>query len=43
MKSKQEDIVEMKDKVMRTYAEMENVLSRTRRDAENSKKFAIQV
>lgn len=42
LKSKQEDIVEMKGKVMRSYAEMENVLSRTRRDAENSKKFAIQ-
>ena len=33
----------MQDKVLRTYAEMENVMGRTRREAENSKKFAIQV
>jgi len=33
----------MQDKVLRSYAEMENVLDRTRREAENSKKFAIQV
>ncbi|KAF2552355.1 hypothetical protein F2Q68_00037473 [Brassica cretica] len=29
-------------KVLRTYAEMENVMDRTRRDAENTKKYAIQ-
>lgn len=33
----------MKDKYMRNYAEMQNVMDRTKRDAENSKKFAIQV
>ena len=33
----------VQDKVLRTYAEMENVMDRTRREAENSKKFAIQV
>lgn len=40
---KHKEIEEMKDKVLRTYAEMENVMDRTRREAENSKKFAIQV
>ncbi|KAH6768047.1 Co-chaperone GrpE family protein [Perilla frutescens var. frutescens] len=39
---KQEELWEMKDKVMRTLAEMENVKDRTRRESENSKKFAIQ-
>ncbi|XP_021912353.1 uncharacterized protein LOC110826071, partial [Carica papaya] len=39
---KQKEIEQMKDKVLRTYAEMENVMDRTRREAENSKKFAIQ-
>lgn len=33
----------MQDKVLRSYAEMENVIDRTKREAENSKKFAIQV
>jgi len=40
---KEEEIKQMKDKVLRTYAEMENVMDRTRRDAENTKKYAIQV
>ncbi|PPD78923.1 hypothetical protein GOBAR_DD24165 [Gossypium barbadense] len=39
---KQMEIEQMKDKVVRTLAEMENVMARTRREAENSKKFAIQ-
>lgn len=43
MKLKHKEIGEMQDKVLRTYAEMENVMARTRREAENSKKFAIQV
>ncbi|GLT57527.1 hypothetical protein SLA2020_304930 [Shorea laevis] len=42
LKLKQKEIEEMKDKVVRTLAEMENVMARTRREAENSKKFAIQ-
>ncbi|KAL4566775.1 hypothetical protein LXL04_030900 [Taraxacum kok-saghyz] len=42
LKKKQKEIEEMKDKVLRTYAEMENVMERTKREAENSKKFAIQ-
>ncbi|XP_014495169.1 uncharacterized protein LOC106757095 [Vigna radiata var. radiata] len=42
LKLKHKEIGEMQDKVLRTYAEMENVMARTRREAENSKKFAIQ-
>ncbi|GLT59496.1 hypothetical protein SLA2020_323100 [Shorea laevis] len=42
LKVKQKEIGDMKDKVVRTLAEMENVMARTRREAENSKKFAIQ-
>ncbi|CAA3032487.1 grpE homolog 2, mitochondrial-like isoform X1 [Olea europaea subsp. europaea] len=33
---------QMKDKVLRTLAEMENVKDRTKREADNAKKFAIQ-
>lgn len=40
---KHKQIEEMKDKVLRSYAEMENVMDRTRREAENAKKYAIQV
>ena len=43
LKEKQKEIEQMQDKVVRTLAEMENVMARTRREAENSKKFAIQV
>ncbi|XP_061337122.1 grpE protein homolog 2, mitochondrial-like [Gastrolobium bilobum] len=42
LKLKHKEIEKMQDKVLRTYAEMENVLDRTRREAENSKKFGIQ-
>ncbi|GAB2230491.1 hypothetical protein Drorol1_Dr00014759 [Drosera rotundifolia] len=42
LKIKQKEIAAMKDKVLRSYAEMENVMERTRRESENSKKFAIQ-
>ncbi|KAL2665972.1 hypothetical protein AAZX31_02G277000 [Glycine max] len=40
---KHKEIEKMQDKVLRTYAEMENVMERTRREADNSKKFALQV
>lgn len=43
LSEKEEEIKKMKDKVLRTYAEMENVMDRTRRDAENTKKYAVQV
>ncbi|CAL5202254.1 unnamed protein product [Lathyrus oleraceus] len=42
LKLKHKEIEKMQDKVLRTYAEMENVMDRTKRNAENSKKFAIQ-
>ena len=42
LKTKHKDIEKMQDKVLRSYAEMENVIDRTKREAENSKKFAIQ-
>lgn len=42
LKAKQKEIVNMQDKVLRTYADMENVMDRTKREAENSKKFALQ-
>ncbi|GMY31129.1 grpE protein homolog 2, mitochondrial-like isoform X1 [Fagus crenata] len=42
LKLKHQEIEKAQDKVLRTYAEMENVMDRTRREAENSKKFAIQ-
>ncbi|XP_044497894.1 grpE protein homolog 1, mitochondrial-like [Mangifera indica] len=42
LKAKHKDMENMQDKVLRTYAEMENIKDRTRREAENSKKFAIQ-
>lgn len=43
LKSKQKEIEKIQDKFLRTCAEMENVLDRTRREAESSKKFSIQV
>ncbi|KAG4213867.1 hypothetical protein ERO13_A01G084300v2 [Gossypium hirsutum] len=42
LEEKQKEIEQMKDKVVRTLAEMENVMARTRREADNSKKFAVQ-
>ncbi|KAL9264323.1 GrpE protein homolog 2, mitochondrial-like protein [Drosera capensis] len=42
LKLRQKEIAAMQDKVLRTYAEMENVMDRARREADNSKKFAIQ-
>ncbi|KAI9115790.1 hypothetical protein K1719_013459 [Acacia pycnantha] len=42
LKLKHKEMEKMQDKVLRTYAEMENVMDRTRREAENSKKFAVQ-
>ncbi|KAG8502793.1 hypothetical protein CXB51_000555 [Gossypium anomalum] len=42
LEEKQKEIEQMKDKVVRTLAEMENVMARTRREADSSKKFAVQ-
>jgi molecular chaperone GrpE (heat shock protein) len=43
LNSKDLEIKDMNDKVLRSYAEMENVLARTKRESENTKKYAIQV
>ena len=43
LKAKDDEIKDMKDKVLRSYAEMENIMARTKRESENSKKYAIQV
>nr|AAT45013.1 GrpE2 [Saccharum hybrid cultivar SP80-3280] len=42
LKSKDDEIKDMKDKVLRSYAEMENIIARTKRESENSKKYAVQ-
>ncbi|XP_052179088.1 grpE protein homolog 2, mitochondrial-like isoform X2 [Diospyros lotus] len=42
LKAKHKEIEKMQDKVLRTYADMENVMDRTRREIDNSKKFSIQ-
>ncbi|XP_055800769.1 grpE protein homolog 2, mitochondrial-like isoform X4 [Solanum dulcamara] len=42
LKIKDDEFQKMKEKVLRSYAEMENVMNRAKREAENSKKFAIQ-
>ncbi|CAM8949750.1 unnamed protein product [Rhodiola kirilowii] len=42
LQTKQKEFEAMKDKFLRSYAEIENVMQRTKREAENSKKFAIQ-
>lgn len=43
LKLKHKEIEKMQDRVHQSYAEMENVMARTRREAENSKKYAVQV
>lgn len=43
LKKKHNEIKVMQEKVLRSYAEAENVMDRARREAENTKKFAIQV
>nr|XP_043607344.1 grpE protein homolog 2, mitochondrial-like isoform X2 [Erigeron canadensis] len=43
LKAKHDEIAKIKDNVLRTYADMENVMGRTKREAENSKKYAIQI
>nr|BAA13686.1 AR192 [Arabidopsis thaliana] len=43
LSEKEEEIKQLKDKVLRTYAEMENVMDRTRRDAENTKSMPYRI
>lgn len=40
---KDKELKEMQDKVLCSYAEIENIIERTKREAENSRKFSIQV
>ncbi|KAM7278360.1 hypothetical protein ACFE04_005494 [Oxalis oulophora] len=42
LKSKQQKVEMLQDKILRAYAEIENVASRAKQQAEYSKKFAIQ-
>jgi len=42
LKKKHNEIKVMQEKVLRSYAEVENVMDRARREAESTKKFAIQ-
>ncbi|KAL8206155.1 hypothetical protein R6Q57_009706 [Mikania cordata] len=42
LKEKHTEMVILQDKAMRTFAENDNVIERTKHEAENSKKFAIQ-
>ncbi|XP_027170599.1 grpE protein homolog 1, mitochondrial-like isoform X3 [Coffea eugenioides] len=42
LKIKHEELQKLQDKALRTYADMQNSMDRTKRDAENLKKFAVQ-
>jgi len=42
LEEKDKTIEDLKDKVMRSYAEVQNILDRGRREAENSRKYAVQ-
>jgi hypothetical protein len=43
LQEKDEIIKELQDKVLRAYAEVENVMARARREAESTRKYALQV
>lgn len=43
LQEKDKTIKELQDKVLRGYAEVENVMARARREAESTRKFALQV
>ncbi|GJZ59440.1 putative GrpE nucleotide exchange factor [Tanacetum coccineum] len=42
VKAKQEEIANMKEKVLGTYVEMENIMPMIKREVDESNKFAIQ-
>jgi len=42
LQEKDKIIEELREKVLRSYAEIENVMARARREAENTRKFALQ-
>lgn len=43
LQEKDKTIEELREKVLRSYVEIENVMARARREAENTRKFALQV
>ncbi len=43
LEEKEKTIEDLKDKVIRSYAEVQNILDRGRREAESSRKYAVQV
>lgn len=43
LEEKERALKEAKDKLLRSYAEMENLRDRTRREAEATRKYAVQV
>lgn len=43
LEEKERALTDAKDKVLRSYAEMENLRDRTRREAESTRKYSIQV
>lgn len=43
LRIKHEELKSMQDKALRACAEMQNSVDRTKREAENIKKFAVQV
>lgn len=43
LEEKEQALADSKDKLLRSYAEMENVMDRSRREAESTRKYSIQV
>lgn len=43
LEEKERALADSKDKLLRSYAEMENVMDRSRREAESTRKYSIQV
>ncbi len=43
LEEKEKTIEALKDKVLRSYAEVQNILDRGQREAESSRKYAVQV
>ena len=43
LEEKEQALADSKDKLLRSYAEMENVMDRSRREAELTRKYSIQV
>lgn len=43
VEEKDRELAEMKDQLLRSYAEMENRMDRSRREAESTRKYSIQV